>query len=173
MTTEPIADPSSLQHYARKEGRRFARFLLVGAFGFAVDFGIFNLAHALGFGTWVAGGILPSLLPHPEIIEQTLSLIFAISSNFIWTCFWIYPEARGANQANKMVRFVIVSVTGLVVGVPVFSLALLMWRSLLPALQLSSVGLNLAGNLALVTRVGLLLFWNFFVNRYWTYRDVQ
>ena len=67
----------------------------------------------------------------------------------------------------------LVSVTGLVVGVPVFSVALLIWRSLLPVLHLGSVGLNLPGNLALVTRVGLLLFWNFFINRHWTYREVQ
>lgn len=165
--------PPSLPHDARKEGRRFARFLVVGSVGFVVDFTVFNLAHALGFGTWVARGMVPSLLPQPEIIEQTLSLIFAIGSNFLWTWFWIYPEARGANQAHKMLKFVLVSVTGLVVGVPVFSVALLIWRSLLPVLQLEAVGLNLAGNLALVTRVGLLLFWNFFINRYWTYREVR
>src|SRR4051812_33491825 len=101
MTSEPMVSPTPLQHYAQKEGKRFARFLVVGAVGFAVDFGIFNLAHALGFGTWVAGSFIPALLPHPEIIEQTLSLSIAIASNFIWNYFWIYPEARGASQANK------------------------------------------------------------------------
>lgn len=181
MTTEPIASTFSLQHYARKEGRRFARFLVVGAVGFIVDFGIFNLAHAFGFGTWVAGSALPSvsqplaaaLAPHPEIIEQTLSLSIAIASNFIWNYFWIYPEARTTNQTSKMVKFVIVSIAGLVVGVPVFSVALLVWHGVVAAMHLNGVGLNLAGNLALMTRVGVLLFWNFFVNRYWTYRDVQ
>ena len=118
----------SLKQLQGKEGRRFARFLVVGAVGFVVDFGIFNLAHALGFGAWVARSFWPALAPHPEIIEQTLSLSIAIASNFVWNYFWIYPEARGSNQANKMVKFVIVSVAGLVVGVPIFSLALLFWR---------------------------------------------
>ena len=127
----------------------------------------------MGFGTWVAQSLIPSLLPHPEIIEQTLSLSIAIGSNFIWNYFWIYPEARGTSQANKMIKFIVVSVAGLVVGVPVFSGALLVWRSLLTTMHLENVGLNLPGNLALMTRVGVLLFWNFFVNRYWTYRDVQ
>ena len=171
----------SLKQLQGKEGRRFARFLVVGAVGFVVDFGIFNLAHALGFGTWVTSSLLPAfsrpladaLAPHPEIIEQTLSLSIAIASNFIWNYFWIYPEARGANQANKMVKFVIVSVAGLFVGVPIFGVALLVWRGVVATLHLDSVGLNLAGNLALMTRVGVLLFWNFFINRYWTYRDVQ
>ncbi len=181
MTTKPIAATSFIQNYARKEGRRFARFLVVGAFGFVVDFGIFNLAHAFGFGTWVATFVLPSvsgalasaLAPHPEIIEQTLSLSVAIMCNFLWNYFWIYPEARTANQGDKMVKFVVVSVAGLVVGVPVFSVALLAWRGVVEAAHLTSFGHNLAGNLALMTRVGVLLVWNFFVNRYWTYREVQ
>ena len=181
MTTKSIVAPAFIQNYFRKEGRRFARFLVVGAFGFVVDFGIFNLAHAWGFGTWVAASVLPAvsaalanaLAPHPEIIEQTLSLTIAILCNFLWNYFWIYPEARTANQTDKMVKFIVVSVAGLVVGVPVFSVALLVWREAVDAANLSSFGHNLAGNLALMTRVGVLLFWNFFVNRYWTYREVQ
>ena len=67
----PVTPPPSPQHYAGREGRRFVRVLVVGSFGFVVDFTIFNLAHAFGFGTWVARGMVPSLLPQPEIIEQT------------------------------------------------------------------------------------------------------
>ena len=116
---------------------------------------------------------MPALQPHPEIIEQTLSLSVAIANNFIWNYFWIYPEARTASQGGKMVKFLIVSVAGLLVGVPVFSGALLAWRGAVAALHLENAGLNLAGNLALMTRVGVLLFWNFLVNRFWTYRDVK
>src|SRR5262249_7773372 len=112
MTTKSLTSPIA-QRLAGKEGRRVPRFLVVGALGFVVDFGVFNIAHALGFGTWVAGAVLPALLPHPEIIEQTLSLSIAIANNFVWNYFWIYPEARQANQAGKMVKFVIVSVAGL------------------------------------------------------------
>jgi putative flippase GtrA len=181
MTTEPIAKPFFWQRYAQKEGRRFARFLVVGAVGFVIDFGVSNLAHAFGFGAWVAANVVPHfslklaafLSQNPEVIEQTLSLSIAITSNFFWNYFWIYPEARGANQADKLVKFVIVSIAGLLVGVPVTTVALLFWRGVVDGLHLTSVGLNLAGNLAQVTRVGILLFWNFFVNRYWTYREIQ
>jgi putative flippase GtrA len=164
----------------RKEASRFARFLVVGAIGFVVDLGGFNLFHALGVGPWVTAHLGPSALPslaaylaeRPEIIEQALSFCAAVVSNFIWNTLWVYPEARGANQTKKMMKFVAVSVAGLVVGVPVFSAALFVARRLVAAAGLSSVPFNLAGNLALVCRVGVLLFWNFFVNRYWTYRDV-
>jgi putative flippase GtrA len=181
MTTEPIAAPSSIQNYAQKEGRRFARFLVVGALGFAVDFGVFNLAHAFGVGAWVAAHATPALsLPlasylgqHPEIIEQTLSFTLAVISNFVWNYFWIYPEARAAKQSDRIFKFIIVSFVGLFLGVPVFSLALYIWGGVIAALRLGGTSLNLLGNLALMTRVGVLLFWNFFINRYWTYKDVQ
>jgi hypothetical protein len=71
-----------------------------------------------------------------------------------------------------MTKFIAVSVAGLIIGVPVFSAALFFARGLVAAAGLSSVPFNLAGNIALMCRVGVLLFWNFFVNRYWTYKDV-
>jgi putative flippase GtrA len=171
----------SIEHYTRKEGKRFAKFLVVGAAGFAVDFGVFNLAHGLGFGAWAAAHLIPALsqglatylAAHPEILEQTLSFSLAVISNFIWNYFWIYPEVRGAKQTDRMLKFVVVSAAGLLIGIPVFSLALYIAQAVVSAVHLESARFNIAGNLALMTRVGVLLFWNFFVNRYWTYHDVE
>jgi putative flippase GtrA len=112
------------------------------------------------------------LTGHPEVLEQALSFCVAVVSNFLWNYFWLYPEARNANQASKMSKFIIVSVAGLVIGIPVYGLALYVARGFVKAVKLSSLSFNIAGNLALVCRVGVLLFWNFFVNRFWTYRDV-
>jgi putative flippase GtrA len=181
VTTEPLPSKSPVKQYASKEGKRFARFLVVGAIGFVLDFGISNLAHALGFGAWVGHSVMPAisksmasfLVQNPEVAEQTLSLSVAITSNFIWNYFWIYPEARGAKQGGKMVKFLIVSLAGLAIGVPLTAVLVVFYRGALATLHIAGDGLNLAGNLAQVTRVGLLLFWNFFVNRYWTYKDVQ
>ena len=65
---------SQLRARTPKEQKRFIKFLIVGAMGFAVDFGGFNLFHFLKVGPAVAG-LIPaslgaSLLEHPEIIEQ-------------------------------------------------------------------------------------------------------
>jgi putative flippase GtrA len=162
------------------EVKRFIKFLIVGAVGFAVDFGGFNLFHALGIGPWVANHLIPAALQplaadlaeHPEVVEQALSFCAAVLSNFAWNYLWIYPEAREANQAKKMTKFFIVSVAGLVIGVPVYRAALQVAKDFVAAAGLTNLTFNLAGNLALAGRVGVLLFWNFFVNRYWTYRDV-
>ncbi len=158
-----------------KEIKRFIKFLFVGGFGFIVDFGSFNLMHRLSFGA----GLAPYLpfanyfMEHPEVIEQTISFTLATLSNFMWNYFWIYPEARSANQARKIGKFVIVSVAGLLIGVPVFTLALLFFKPIVANLGLEDNPYNIAGNLALMTRVGVLLFWNFFLNRRWTYREVK
>lgn len=156
------------------EIKRFIKFLFVGASGFLVDFGGFNLFHWLGVGSALTATVLPSpyLVANPEIIEQTLSFSCAVVNNFIWNYFWIYPEAKGTNQTKKLIKFFIVSVAGLVIGIPVYTAAIAVTRPLVAAMGLSGLQFNLAGNLALVCRVAVLLFWNFFVNRYWTYRDV-
>jgi putative flippase GtrA len=172
MITKSLSSPLT-QRLTGKEGRRFARFLVVGALGFVVDFGVFHLEHALGFGAWLAAHFLPVLLSQPAVIEQTISQGVAIISNFIWNYFWIYPEARAAKQTSKMAKFVLVSVLGLVIGIPIFSVALLVWQWLLALVPPSGAWADYAATLALMTRVGILLFWNFLVNRFWTYREVK
>ena len=56
---------------------------------------------------------------------------------------------------------------------PVFAGALFVFRPLVAAVGFGSLRFNVAGNLALMARVGVLLFWNFFVNRKWTYGEVK
>lgn len=169
----------TIQHFRAttpKEIKRFIKFIIVGGMGFFVDFGSFNLFHALGLGAAVAGTMPIArdyFIEHPEVIEQTCSFTLAVISNFVWNYFWIYPEARDANQAKKITKFVIVSVVGLIIGVPVFAVAIAVIRPFVASLGLADVPFNLVGNLALMTRVGVLLFWNFFVNRKWTYREVK
>lgn len=180
LEVKPVTSLVRLARRQPVERKRFIKFLIVGAMGFVVDFGSFNLLHAVNAGGWIAQRLLPIpyLLEHPEIIEQSMSFCAAVISNFLWNYGWIYPEARQSNQAKKLTKFFIVSVAGLFIGVPVFTLALSITRPLVAATALSALqsllpNLNLAGNLALVCRVAVLLFWNFFVNRFWTYRDVK
>lgn len=158
-----------------KETKRFIKFLFVGVFGFAVDFGAFNLSHWLKLGSTVAPNLPLTnyFTQHPEVIEQSGSFTLAVISNFAWNYIWIYPEAREANQAKKITKFIIVSVVGLLIGAPVFAGALFAFRPLMTSLGLDTFPINLAGNLALMARVGVLLFWNFYINRKWTYRDVK
>jgi len=151
-------------HNLSPEPKRFVKFLFVGAFGFVVDFGAFNLIHLVYN--------LPGTITD-EVITQALSFSTAVTSNFLWNYFWIYPEARSSPVLKKITMFVIVSVLSLFIRTPIFALTLPLTTRAVAALGLDRLApINLGNNLALACAVIVVMLWNFFVNRYWTYRDV-
>jgi len=171
---------SELRASMPKDIKRFIKFLIVGMSSFLVDFGLFNFFHAQGVGTWVAQNIFSTfsnialfITERHEVAEQSLSFSIAVVNSFFWNYFWIYPEAKNEPVGKKLTQFVIVSVAGLLLGVPIFSGALTVTRPLVAAVGLQQLRFNLAGNLALMVRVGVILFWNFYANRKWTYGHVE
>ena len=145
-----------------RERTRFFRFLVVGLFGAVVDFGVENLLHRL-FGI-------------PYVLAGGISFVSAILSNFFWNRYWTYPDSRTKPLAKQLVQFFIVNVTGLGIRLPILKfLEPEMTRlfRLLPGTLLFLPADALGENITLAIAVGIVLFWNFFVNRYWTYNDVK
>jgi putative flippase GtrA len=148
-----------------KERSRFLRFAVVGGVGAVVDFGTFNLLNGVF-------GVLP-------VIAQSLSFGAAVASNFTWNRYWTYPDSRSKSLKNQLVQFFMVSVIGLAIRTPIF---LLMERPLTNLFRTLGVQLRfipgstaqfLGHNGALAVAVLVVMMWNFFVNRYWTYNDVN
>ncbi len=150
-------------HNLPPDPKRFVKFLFVGGFGFIVDFVTFNLVHGL--------------LDNPattldENISQAVSFSVAVASNFLWNIYWIYPAARAKALGPKTAQFVIVSVLSLIIRTPIFNLALPVTNRVAALPIFASLArFNPGNNLALATAVLVVMLWNFFVNRYWTYRD--
>jgi putative flippase GtrA len=141
-----------------KERQRFMRFLTVGAVGFIVDFGVLNLLTFF------------SMAP---LLAQAFSFGAAVISNFTWHRFWTYPESRSKRKRVQLTQFMVVSIVGLVIRTPIFASAhylLLNWLDAYITLPLLE---TIANNLALAAAVVIVMFWNFFINRYWTYGDVD
>ncbi|MCB8952509.1 MAG: GtrA family protein [Ardenticatenales bacterium] len=152
------------------EAKRFVKFTVVGAVGAVVDFGSFNLLVSVFQHTgWVTGRIMPAF-------AGTLSFILAIISNFIWNRYWTYPDSRSKPLVRQFLQFFFVNALALLIRVPILTYTsqpfahLTAW--LVPSFS-EAVTLRLGKNLALALAVGLAMFWNFFVNRYWTYSDVD
>jgi len=148
--------------HSTRERSRFLRFALVGVVGAVVDFGTANLL-VYAFRT-------------PLVFAGTVSFIAAIMNNFIWNRYWTYPDSRSRPIAQQFIQFVVVSVMGLLIRVPILHwMEPLLYRGL-NALR-SSMGVFspdfLAKNVTLAVAVLVVMFWNFFVNRYWTYGDVD
>jgi putative flippase GtrA len=152
----------------RQEFVRFVKFCIVGTIGTALDFGLFNLLHnVLGFH---------------EVPSNTLSISAATVNNYTWSRFWIYPETKTQQGGKKFLQFIIVSLIAWVLNTSILWSADL-WifgeRGLLGGLVApvaAMIGTEhgvLSSNAAKVIATGIVLFWNFFANRFWTFRDVD
>ena len=144
-----------------RERTRFIRFVIVGGIGFVVDFGTFNL--------------LTLVFLVPPIPASVFSFLAAVSSNFIWNRYWTYPDSRSKRVRRQLAEFSLVSLSGLVIRTPVFAiLESSLGHILEPLADVLPVSTEvLSHNLALAGAVLVVMFWNFFVNRYWTYGDVE
>jgi len=146
-----------------REFTRFFRFTIVGLLGAVVDFGTSNL--------------LIHFLRFPLVLAGTISFIAAIISNFVWNHYWIYPDSRSKLLSTQLVQFAMVSLIGLAIRVPILVTIEPLMESLTLTLGLQIPGIlnskQLADILTLAISVLVVLFWNFFANRYWTYGDVD
>lgn len=151
MIRLPIPSPLlRLWQTKRIEMVRFIKFSVVGTIGAGVDFSLLNLG-ILVFG-W------------PKWLANTFSFFAAVLSNFTWNRLWTYPETRGDPIAPQLGQFLLVNMVGYAINQAIF-------------LSLSQYVLAPWGtwgyNLAKAIAIGVVLFWNFGVNRIWTYRKVK
>ena len=144
-----------------QERTRFIKFMTVGAFGALVDFGIMNL--------------LSRLFRMPLSLAGTISFICAVISNFLLNRFWTYSDSRSRPVARQLTMFLIVNVAGLAIRFPILHFLEIPIQRLFEHLALftSLTPEFLGNNFTLAVAVSIVMLWNFFVNRYWTYNDVD
>ncbi|HAF61620.1 MAG TPA: hypothetical protein DCK95_04770 [Anaerolineaceae bacterium] len=142
--------------------KRFLKFALVGLSGTVVDFAIFNLCINLF---------------HFESIEASVcSFSIAVINNFIWNRNWTYPESKSIPISQQLVKFSIISVIGLIIRTPLFAylenpIITLAEQSLSSDFPLSPV--TIGHNVSLAIAIIVVLFWNYFANRFWTYKGIK
>lgn len=145
-----------------KEFSRFIKFAIVGAVGAIIDFTLLNVSlhvieNILGWNLWPA--INGNLL-----LANTISVSAAILSNFTWNRLWTFPESRNRKKRKQLPQFALVNFIGLIINnVIVIGV---------DALLISQVGEPWSYNVAKAIAILVVLFWNFGVNRLWTYRGL-
>lgn len=144
-----------------RERSRFLRYSVVGAIGALVDFVVLN--------------VLISTFGVISLIASVFSFLAAVVSNFTWNRYWTYPDSRSKRVTRQMTEFAIVSGIGLVIRTPIFALLEPALKTLFNSLSLSiPISPDVLGrNLALTVVIGIVMLWNFFVNRLWTFSDVD
>jgi putative flippase GtrA len=166
-----------------KEVERFLKFAVVGTIGAMVDFGTVIILQAT---------VLPPIAPNGEVIPinvviaTSLAFLAALTSNFFWNRVWTYPDSRTRSVRRQLVQFTFISLVGWLartvwIRVAFHPLGELLMPLILPIVHIfrplyvpsySAEG-KLGTLVAQLIGVIVVMFWNFFANRYWTYSDVK
>ncbi len=145
-----------------RESRRFIKFAIVGAIGTVIDFGFLNLLTII-FGV-------------PKIYAQAISFSLAVVNNYLLNRYWTYPESRKKPFWLQFGQFTIISLIGLIIRTPLF--AGLSYLFTLAATKVIPTGNTLkpewiGNNLSLAICIVVVLLWNYFANRFWTFKDIK
>lgn len=164
-----------------KEVERFLKFAFVGIIGAVVD-----------FSTVFVLQITPLLAPEEPnkqlkvIIATTIAFIAAVTSNFIWNRYWTYPDSRSRSIRRQLAQFAFINAIGW--GMRTIWIALMfkpigvfitpyfvniMARVSPDYVQTSTTVAKVGTFSAQLMAIGIVMIWNFFANRYWTYNDVE
>lgn len=160
-----------------KEVERFLKFAVVGAVGAVVDFTTLIVVQAT---------ILPPEDSLKVALATSIAFLAAVINNFIWNRFWTYPDSRTNSVRRQLAQFTFISAVGWLGRTAWISLAYLplgLWLmpSALPIARLirpgyvpSETGAAKLGTIvAMLIGIAVVMIWNFFANRYWTYKDVK
>lgn len=160
-----------------REVERFLRFAVVGVIGAIVDFGTLFVLQAT---------FLPPVNAVNVVLATSLAFLAAIISNFTWNRFWTYPDSRSRSVRRQLIQFSFISVVGWLgrtvwIAVSYLWLGAILMPVLLPEIRWfrpdyipsATAEAKLGTIAAQLIGVVVVMFWNFFANRYWTYNDVE
>ncbi len=134
-----------------REFKRFLKFAIVGAIGMVVDLSVLTASR--------------------ELLRVSLSLAVglgftaAVISNFTWNRLWTFPESRERPLGSQLVQFFVINAIGLGINELVVLGLHPLFSRILPDPP-AYLG-------AKIIAIGIVLFWNYFVNRKWTYRGID
>lgn len=134
--------------HSSKEITRFARFLTVGALGTALDFGLLAALKLAGL---------------PTLLANSISFTAGVANNFTWNSLWTFADRRNGNWQARFFQFLLVSLVGLALN----NAIVLLLEAPLGAM-IGSTDFGYAP--AKVIATGVVVFWNYFANRNWTFR---
>ena len=144
-----------------KERVRFVKFATVGALGSLIDIGVMNLlTHLFGMRLVFAGSI---------------SFVCAVVNNFTLNRYWTYPDSRSRHLMHQLGMFFLVNSIGIGIRIPILHFVEpVMAKAFENIVHLShAASISLSKNATLLFAIGVVMTWNYFVNRYWTYNDIE
>ena len=150
----PEAPQKALPLAHRPGLRQLVKFGIVGLSSTAVNFAVLNLMLALHQNRYAA---------------VTVAFLVSVVNGYFWNKRWTFKSAQAKALHTQFTQFLLVNTVGL--GLDLLIIKLLS-APLERALPLSSPHLTMvvATNLAQLVATGVAVFWNFFANRFWTFK---
>lgn len=131
---------------------RLLRFMTVGISGTVLDFTVLTL--------------LKEIFLWPTLLANTFSFGLGVINNFTWNRLWTFSDAQHSNIARQFMQFFVISVIGVLLN----NLIVLSLEHPFDSL----LGVDGYGYLpAKVIATGIVFFWNFGANRYWTFNTLD
>lgn len=144
-----------------KEHVRFVKFAVVGGIGSLIDIGVMNL--------------MTQVFHLPLVLGGSISFVCAVTNNFFGNRYWTYPDSRSKPVHHQLGMFFIVNAIGIAIRIPILKYVEPPLARLFESMARLSFDAAdaLAKNATLLFAIGVVMLWNYFVNRYWTYNDVD
>lgn len=144
VATEPL--------HKRPAVRQFAKFCIVGASSFAIDYGISFFLHFL-FSVNLQ-------------VAKTISFALAVTNGFFWNNRWTFQNTGSRAAHEKYARFVAVNVVGWILNLAIVTAVVWSetgtWVNQQPSKPVFL--------LATLVATFFVVFWNFFANKHWTFK---
>lgn len=128
----------------RRTVRQFIKFGLVGVSSTVIDWGIFYILN-LSFGVYY-------------LTAKVLSFSVAVINSFTWNRRWTF-RSQNPNRSQEFLKFLIIALIGLFLNAFIMYLAVSIFHS--------------RKIIGLIFATGIVTFWNFLANKFYTFRGSQ
>ena len=130
---------------------QLAKFLIVGASGTLIDYLILILLKSFNWQT---------------LIANTVSFSAGLVNNYYWNSHWTFNERNRKSSLKQLSQFTMISLVGLALNT---AIVLVLEIPMGKFLGLPGVGYIPAKAFATI----IVLFWNYFANRHWTFNSLK
>lgn len=121
--------------------RQFIKFSIVGVGNTLIDFGFYIIATRLFEWHYLAA--------------NTFSWLCAVCFSFTMNKFWTFRAGGSGAAVRQYAKFVVVSVISLLISIGL--------------LHLFVDSFHIHDIVAKLLTIGVVVFWNFFMNKFWTF----
>ena len=152
----PETQTQKRQPLAHRPGlRQLVKFGIVGASSTAVNFAVLN--------------IMLVVLHQTKYPSITVAFLVSVVNGYFWNRRWTFSAAPAKAAHTQFTQFLLVNSVGLGLD---WLMVRLLSGPLEHSLHLSTPHLSMivATNLAQLVATGVTVFWNFFANRFWTFK---